>query len=268
MDQKTTFLNMPTFSIITATYNRPELLERTIQSILSQTISDWELIIIDDSTNNDTANFIKKYNQNAQIIYKKNSKNMGVLFTRDRGLDIAKGTWITFLDDDDYYVNKNSLRHVKKFLNEKFNWFTFDYINRNTVTLTKIKSNENIFNYIDDYLFGKKIRGDMPHFIRNKTINNIRFSANPSHNTEWYFFYQIANTGANFYHINYDLVYQEYLQEGLSKKSNYKQNRKTQKQQFIQICKDGLIFRYGYIIIVRYFINFKLTNKIYNLLKK
>ncbi len=97
----------PFFSIILPTFNRAPSLPRAIDSVLAQDFSDWELIIIDDgSTDNTTkqvGEFIKK---DPRIKYKKIKKS-GVVLARTAGIKIAKGRIITFLDSDDYYMPRH-----------------------------------------------------------------------------------------------------------------------------------------------------------------
>lgn len=149
----------PTFSVITATHNRPQLLERMIESVLQQTFTDWELIIVDDSTNNETKKRVQKYINTEQILYTKNANNKGALYSRNRGLNLANGKWITFLDDDDYYVEKDSLSKVHKIIKQKkASWFTFNNIHKNGNLASKGPQKQQEANYITDYLYGKKYR--------------------------------------------------------------------------------------------------------------
>lgn len=101
---------MELVSIIMPTYkNEGYQLKRAIKSVLNQTYTNWELIIIDDNKE-------KKYSEIAKqiifsfsdkkIIYLKNSFNIGSAKTRNRGIEAAKGKYITFLDDDDEYLPK------------------------------------------------------------------------------------------------------------------------------------------------------------------
>ena len=92
------------FSIIMPTYNRAFCIEKAINSLLKQTYQNYELIIIDDGSTDNTEDLIRdKYSdllKNKKIIYKKIHKNIGVCKARNIGLNLAKNEWIAYLDSD------------------------------------------------------------------------------------------------------------------------------------------------------------------------
>lgn len=101
---------MPKFSIILPTYNRSICITKTIDSVLNQTYTDFELIIVDDGSIDNTEKLIKDtYSceiSHNKIIYYKNSTNHGVSNARNIGLKLAKYSWITYIDSDDIYDTK------------------------------------------------------------------------------------------------------------------------------------------------------------------
>ena len=224
---------MPTFSIITPTYNRSHLLERMIQSVLAQTFTDWELIIIDDSTNNETLNYIQKYSDNTKILYQKNESNSGLPYSRNRGLDVATGDWITFLDDDDLFVNDFSLENAHKALAaNNAPWVIFNTVNPTGSIRTTVHNKKFSYNWTSDFLFRKDITGDCVHFINKKFLNNIRYSG--SHRAEWYFWYKLSEKG-NFIHYDAPIVEVEYLEDGMSNQGYLKNEHIYQRQQFFEM---------------------------------
>lgn len=98
-------------SIIVPIYNVEKYLVRCLDSILSQTINNYEVILIDDgSTDNSSTicdKYVKSYN-NFQVLHK---KNQGLGFARNSGLDLARGKYIYFLDGDDY-IEKDHLNNL------------------------------------------------------------------------------------------------------------------------------------------------------------
>ena len=90
------------FSVIIPTYNRRAFLEIAVPSVLNQTYSSLELIIIDDGSTDQTEDWIK-HNRDARLVYKR-QKNSGVAFARNQGLSLAQGDFIAFLDSDDRWV--------------------------------------------------------------------------------------------------------------------------------------------------------------------
>ncbi len=102
-------ITAPKVSIIMSTYQRGDnrdnnnLLSRAIDSILAQTETDFEFIIINDGSTDDTAQILKDYaRQDARITILTNKENKGLPYSLNRGLDEARGTYIARMDDDDY----------------------------------------------------------------------------------------------------------------------------------------------------------------------
>ena len=89
-------------SIITPSYNTAQYIEETIQSILAQTYTNWELIIVDDCSTDNTDEVVMTFTDN-RIKYLKNEHNSGAAVSRNRALREAKGKWIAFLDSDDVW---------------------------------------------------------------------------------------------------------------------------------------------------------------------
>ena len=96
----------PTVSIIVACYNSQSTIARTIDSILAQSFKNWELIIIDDCSTDNSASIIKNYADNdSRIIYLKTSRNTGAPSSpRNIGIKNASGLYIAFVDSDDMWL--------------------------------------------------------------------------------------------------------------------------------------------------------------------
>ena len=99
-------------SIITAVYNSGNTLRETVESVMAQYYSDWELILIDDCSTDDSREVMEslaKADDRIRCLY--NEKNMGVAETRNHGIKEARGRYIAFLDSDDMWdVNKLSVQ--------------------------------------------------------------------------------------------------------------------------------------------------------------
>ena len=94
-------------SIITSSYNSEKTIARTIDSVLNQTHSDFELIIVNDCSTDKSLEIINSF-KDERIKVINNDKNYGAGISRLNGIKSAEGDYITFLDSDDYY-NPNSL---------------------------------------------------------------------------------------------------------------------------------------------------------------
>jgi len=105
-----------------ATYNRGQYLAEAINSILAQDFTDWELIIIDDGSTDDTYNILLPYLEDPRIKYFKNEKNLGICLTRNRALEKSTGEYIAVLDSDDVWLAKDKLSQQIDFLD-----FNYEY---------------------------------------------------------------------------------------------------------------------------------------------
>lgn len=90
-------------SVIVPTYNRPDMLEKAIQSILKQKFQNFEIIVVNDA-GKDVGELIDKLNSLGKIRYFKHDKNKGNAGARNTGLKHARGKYIAYLDDDDTYL--------------------------------------------------------------------------------------------------------------------------------------------------------------------
>ncbi len=104
----------PLFSIVTATYNRAHLLPRAINSVLNQSYQNFEFIIIDDGSSDNTEEVIRAF-KDERIIYCKYKQNKGLSVVWNKGLDLARGDYVAILDDDDELLPEALETAVNKF---------------------------------------------------------------------------------------------------------------------------------------------------------
>jgi glycosyltransferase involved in cell wall biosynthesis len=192
------------FSIITPSFRRKEKLEKAVLSVLAQTYSDWEMIIVNDSPNDKEYNLFASSINDARIHYHKNDHNMGKNFSCNVALRkvSADSKWIVFLDDDDYFspdtlstLHQLIMRHG----NEK--WFVTNRALKNGAPLTKVPKDNTRYSYARDYLILKRLRGDATHCIETKLITHVhaQFSRYVKQGEEWFFFFQIGLHTKLFY---------------------------------------------------------------------
>tara|TARA_B100000945_G_scaffold76938_1_gene59359 strand:+ start:2214 stop:3128 length:915 start_codon:yes stop_codon:yes gene_type:complete len=101
-------------SVIIPTYNRKKLLDISINSVLNQTYQNFEIIIVDDNSNDGTDKYIKEINHH-KIHYIKNKQTMYAPKSRNIGISYSKGDLISFLDDDDEWYPDKLEKQVKLF---------------------------------------------------------------------------------------------------------------------------------------------------------
>jgi glycosyltransferase involved in cell wall biosynthesis len=93
-------ISSPSGTVVIPTFNRSRVLSRAIESVLEQSFTDFELLVVDDAGNDDTEDVVRVYND-SRIRYIKRPSNGGISSARNTGIADARGNWITFLDDDD-----------------------------------------------------------------------------------------------------------------------------------------------------------------------
>jgi teichuronic acid biosynthesis glycosyltransferase TuaG len=132
-------------SIITPTYNSSKHVEKTIDSILNQTYSAWELLITDDGSIDETLEILKKYSENDERIKVFSLRNnLGPAFSRNNSIQMAKGRFIAFCDSDDVWL-PNKLEIQIKFMIENqisFSYSNYDEINEDSVFMGNVKCPE------------------------------------------------------------------------------------------------------------------------------
>lgn len=105
------------FSVIMPTYNQASFIRKAIQSLLEQTISNWELIIINDGATDETYAYIKEYLGDSRFVYIENKENKGLGAAINLGLDQSKYNYIAYLPSDDFYY-PDHLETLKKELDK------------------------------------------------------------------------------------------------------------------------------------------------------
>ena len=111
-------------SIIMPSYNTANFISESIESVMAQTYTNWELIIVDDCSTDDTDDVVKPYLNHSRIIYIKNSKNSGAAVSRNKALREASGKWVAFLDSDDLWMPKKLEKQIAYMTN---NGYRFSY---------------------------------------------------------------------------------------------------------------------------------------------
>lgn len=110
-------------SIIMPTYNCGQFIAESIRSVLAQTYADWELIIVDDCSTDDTVSVVASF-CDPRLRFMRNECNIGAALTRNRALREARGHWVAFLDGDDLWEPVKLERQVR--FMEK-NGYVFSY---------------------------------------------------------------------------------------------------------------------------------------------
>ena len=104
----------PTVSVVIPTYNRAHLVGRAIQSVLNQTYQDFEIIVVDDGSTDNTEEVVKSFND-PRIRYIRHDQNRGGSAARNTGIKMARGEYIAFQDSDDEWLPEKLEKQMKVF---------------------------------------------------------------------------------------------------------------------------------------------------------
>lgn len=142
-------------SIVMPSYNTATFIEESIRSVLTQTYTNWELIIVDDCSTDNTDAVVSNFLEDKRIHYFKNEKNSGAAFSRNRALREAHGKWIAFLDSDDVWLPEKLEKQISFMKNNDYHFSYTNYIeideeskaNGKIVTGPKHISKHGMYNY-------------------------------------------------------------------------------------------------------------------------
>lgn len=116
-------------SIVIPVYNAAPFLKRTLECIQGQTFKNWELLLIDDASTDNSVEIVKQWileqkNENKYVYLLQNERNLGPAYSRNRGILAARGRYLVYLDADDYW-DISKLEKQYRFMKEKDCVFSF-----------------------------------------------------------------------------------------------------------------------------------------------
>lgn len=216
-------MKMAKVSIIIPNYNGQKFLEKCLQSIISQTYKDIEIIIVDDCSNDNSINIIQNFQtKDSRIKLIINTINQGVSKTRNIGIKASETEWITTLDSDDYFLSPFKIEKEMKIIKEHNSHFIVAYsgiieVDEYENKFMKIMSEENIREgniFIDILTRDLAIPRD---FIFSKELYNIvgGYDHNLALYEDWDFKIRLSQK-ANFYYSGIDGIAYRRHQNGLS----------------------------------------------------
>jgi len=163
--------------IILPVYNSKKYILNTINSIIKQSYKFWNLIIIDDFSNDDTyeilKDFKKKYfNTNSKIFLYRTSRNKGQSFARNLGLKKSRSEFVAFIDSDDLWERDKLKYQLQFMLRNKYNFTYTDYktVKNSKKKIIKVSNNYDYKSFIKDTSIATSTM-----IIKKKIINNIFF---------------------------------------------------------------------------------------------
>ena len=148
-------------SIIIPIYNADKYLARCIDSILAQTYKNFELILVNDGSSDNSSDICNEYKLRDKRIHTYHNQHKGVSYSRNFGIIKSSGTYICFIDSDDW-IETNYLKAFFKFGDKK----DYQYVSQG-ITFDNSKTTWSFFSYKDKYE-----NNDSSIFIENKIFEN------------------------------------------------------------------------------------------------
>lgn len=128
-------------SVIMPAYNCEKYIEETLNSVINQSYLNWEIIVVDDCSSDNTIDILKKYsNKDPRIKHYRLDKNFGAAVTRNKAIDMAEGKYIAFLDSDDVWFPEKLKKQISlmKQKNYSFTCTSYNKIDSNGKDLCRI----------------------------------------------------------------------------------------------------------------------------------
>ncbi|HCC6110502.1 TPA: glycosyltransferase family 2 protein, partial [Klebsiella pneumoniae] len=206
-------INKKKVSVIIPYYNDSKVFERCLLSVIRQTYSPKEIIIIDDNSNDsaDLKSIIEKHKDKVSIIYERNSINKNAAFSRNRGVDLSNYEVIALLDADDYWHTEHlniSINHLIK--------YDADFVYSNVIEVNplgelkkrKVDNISELANAFDVVLKSPPQTGSFV-FYKN-LMNEVRFDESLRRHQDYQFLIDVIRSGKKHHYINtYNTYYCE-----------------------------------------------------------
>lgn len=183
-------------SVIIPTYNCESEVFKCINSVINQTYNQIEIIVVDDCSSDNTAKEIDNIKKTTNIIFLKNKKNMGVSYSRNMGLQQAKGEYVMFLDGDDY-LDDNTVEETLNFALEnnleivKFNYvkeiYGLSIYNKGTFEHQRVLINKDFREIYLKMLDGYAFSSCCFQLIKLSILKNLTFEQNLTYGEDMLF---------------------------------------------------------------------------------
>lgn len=225
-------------SLIMPVYNSEKYIKEILDSILEQTFLDYEIVIVNDGSTDNSENIIKNYIKKEKKINYIYQENQGPGLARKNGFIHAKGDLLFFVDSDDFLPNKNSLYEINEiFKNNNIDILFFNFVRNvngrehivNTFYDDELKEGIHNISYIDNHRVG----GALWNKVFKKRIMKEDFFINANNFEDYFTTYSYLNQCNNFYYTK-KIFYYTYRNNpnSLTQKNNTEKMIKA-----VEICK-------------------------------
>ncbi len=193
-------MNNPKVSIIMAAYNRANTLPRAIDSVLCQDMPDWELIIVDDGSTDNTRSVIESYlSKDSRIKAAFHERNLHVLAAKNTGFDLMRGEWFTTLDSDDEMIPTalSSMLKVLETVDPAINAITCNCLDTSTGKFSGKGLNHD--QWLDFKTVVTQCIGEYWGLTKSSLLGGRRFNTKMRGGGEGILWFEISRTAKRYY---------------------------------------------------------------------
>ena len=166
----------PKVSVILTVYNRAKFLKRCIDSLLNQSFNNWELIIVDDGSSDNSIDILKEYESFYENIKIFQQENMKLPLSRNKGIELSNGKYITFIDSDDEYVNDHLFKRVEYMEQHPEVDLIHGGVNIIGDEYVRDKNNPHEFIHLSECTIGATFFGKRKVFLELNGFKNLKYS--------------------------------------------------------------------------------------------
>ncbi|NLZ34562.1 MAG: glycosyltransferase family 2 protein [Clostridiales bacterium] len=251
-------------TVFVPVYNAEKYIRQTIKSILNQTFKDFELLIIDDGSTDNTLKIINSFNDD-RIRVLKNEFNMGIPFTRNRGLKEALGEYLAIMDSDDI-ATRDRLKLQVEYLDKHkdIGVVTSSYYQMyKNINFRKCKKIDNDM-YIKAYLLFDSYVCNPATMIRMSCLGDTKYNENYFVCEDYDLWVQLCGRGVKFGSITKPLLKYRKGHDNITKKSN-KEKRARRNEILLNIRKNqfnnfGFNLQYDDLMVINTFMDYNNRN--------
>ena len=185
----------PTVSIILPSYNMAKTLPEAVNSVINQTYTDWELLVINDGSRDKTKEVLKPYNNNYKIRIVHNRKNLGLIRTLNKGIKLSRGKYLARLDADDVSLSDRLERQVTLMDRENLDFLSQTHYYTDKINNVK---KDNFDTYASGVELFKRVYFSHPSVMMKKsflTQNNIKYNLEYENAEDYDLYFAIFYSG-------------------------------------------------------------------------
>ncbi|MDU0355994.1 glycosyltransferase family 2 protein [Paraglaciecola aquimarina] len=180
-------------SCIITTFNRPDLVGSAIDSVLSQTYENIELIVVDDCSKTSYDSAMANYNNDPRVTFIRNEINMGLSASRNNGVKHSNGSYIAFLDDDDIWL-PNKIESQLKILQNNSSYIACSSSHIESISKNIINHEVREYKLADIYI-ENLIGPPSKILVRSEVFNKVSFNETAKHAEDWDFYLKLLEYG-------------------------------------------------------------------------